>query len=53
MRIGRRIVIPFILALGLAAAGAASSEMAAAAHGNGAQVHSVAVYSNPATFYRG
>ena len=54
MRIGRAVIIPVILALGVAAAALAGSEMAATAtHATGTQVHVSADSSNPNVMYRG
>jgi hypothetical protein len=53
MRIGRAVIIPAILALGVAAAALAGSEMATAAtHAAGTHVHVSAVSANPDTMYR-
>jgi hypothetical protein len=53
MRIGRRIIIPTILALGMAASALAGAKISAAAeHASSAHVHAEAVSANPNTLYR-
>ena len=53
MRIGRRIVIPTIIALGVAASALAGAKISAGAeHASTAQVHTVAASANPNTLYR-
>jgi hypothetical protein len=52
MRIGRRIIIPTILALGMAASALAGAKISAAAeHASNADVHAVAVSASPSTLY--
>jgi hypothetical protein len=53
MRIGRRIIIPTILALGMAASALAGAKISAAAdHAASAHVHVTAVSASPDTLYR-
>jgi hypothetical protein len=53
MRIGRRIVIPTILALGVAASALAGAKISAATdHASSSHVHAVAVSDSPNTYYR-
>jgi hypothetical protein len=53
MRIGRAVIIPAILALGVAAAALAGSEMAtAAAHAPAVHAQVSAASSNPGIMYR-
>jgi hypothetical protein len=52
MRIGRRIIIPTILALGVAASALAGAKISAAAeHASSAHVHAEAVSASPNTLY--
>jgi len=52
MRIGRRIIIPAILALGVAGSALVGAEIsAAAAHASSAGAHVSAVSISPDTFY--
>jgi hypothetical protein len=52
MRIGRKIIIPSILALGVAAAVLAGSEISvAAAHASGTHVQATAYAASPDTLY--
>jgi hypothetical protein len=54
MRIGRAVIIPAILALGVAAAALAGTEMATTAtHASSTQVHVSADSSNPNVMFRG
>ena len=54
MRIGRRIIIPAILVLGVAASALAGTEIsAAAAHAPSSQVQTTAASAGPNTMYRG
>jgi hypothetical protein len=54
MRIGRAVIIPAILALGVAAAALAGSEMATTAtHASVAHVQVSAASSGPDTMFRG
>ena len=54
MRIGRAIIIPVILALGVAGSTLSGSAMSAATgHAPSAHVHTVAVSANSNIYYRG
>jgi len=54
MRLGRTIIIPAVIALGVAEAVPADSNMsAAAAHTSGPHVQITASSANPDTHYRG
>jgi hypothetical protein len=54
MRIGRRIIIPAVLLLGVAASALVGAEMSAAAtHAPSSHVQVTAASAGPDTFYRG